>query len=285
MKRLTQTSELEACSISRKKERRRNRVRSAMQSEWERRLELLNAPPEPHPFAPTIDIYLRPAKDQDSMGIAEIYNYYVINSNVPEDQATVHANDIKTLLQSCHDDKFPIIVAIEGKPLGQNNQKYLATHRNSEQVVGFAFSEPYNYGITGARTGRSRYTARLHLFTHHQYTRKGVGRSLMDRLLQIMSAGYAARDGYSWINTEDCLSYKAGGVGRCHQMIIELPCLKKDDPNYDWIKAFLQKFYFKEESKLISVARSSTQKGISSWLDLAIFQCEAMHGNEFDPYV
>ncbi|KAH8815851.1 hypothetical protein F5884DRAFT_664021 [Xylogone sp. PMI_703] len=290
-KQLTQTSELEACSATRKKERHRGRAYKARQSEWERQLDLLNAPPEPHPFAPAIDIYLKPADEGDIAGITRIYNYYVTNSTVPEDQIPVEESDIRLLLQSCKEDKYPIIVAIKGSPPSFDKKPKFSSRQTAQQaittelaVIGFAFSEPYNCGITGARTGRSRYTARLNLFTHHQFTRKGVGRSLMDRLLQIMSAGYAARDGYSWINPENSPTYMTGGVGRCHQMIIELPC-SKDDPNYAWVKAFLQKFYFKEEAKLISVARSSIHRAMATWLDIALFQCEAMHGDEFDPYL
>ena len=70
----------------------------------------------------------------------------------------------------------------------------------NETILGFAVARTWAYGLKGLRSGRSRLTANLEIFVHLDYLRKGIGRSLFDRLLQCCSPGYAGRDGYSWVN-------------------------------------------------------------------------------------
>ena len=72
------------------------------------------------------------------------------------------------------------------------------------------------------------------------------------------------------------------GEIRWHQLLFQLPVLKDNDPYYTGVKKFLMsKFFFKEESRLISVGRSAPSQGTPKWLDLVFFQAQASQDIEF----
>lgn len=50
------------------------------------------------PFAPKIDLYVRPAQAKDAEGIMDIYNRYVASSIIPEDQEPLTAFDVQCLM-------------------------------------------------------------------------------------------------------------------------------------------------------------------------------------------
>ena len=118
------------------------------------------------------------------------------NSIIPEDQDEVLEEDIMGIIQLCQREKMPCIVAIKGTVSALQTQQHYEKSSKSllpqfETVVGFGFAQTYGYGIGGIREGRSRTTAELQFYVHHEYTRKGIGRSLLDRLIQSMSHSYA----------------------------------------------------------------------------------------------
>ena len=97
---------------------------------------------------------------------------------------------------------MPFLVAVEGcAPVAtptRSSQKVVIPP--NETILGFSVARTWAYGISGLRSGRSRLTVNLEVFVRPDYLRKGIGRSLLDRLLQCCSPGYAGRDGYSWVN-------------------------------------------------------------------------------------
>ena len=118
------------------------------------------------------------------------------NSIIPEDQDEVLEEDIMGIIQLCQREKMPCVVAIKGNaPALQTQPSFGKPSKSSlpqfETIVGFGFAQTYGYGIGGIREGRSRTTAELQFYVHHEYTRKGIGRSLLDRLIQSMSHSYA----------------------------------------------------------------------------------------------
>ncbi|KAM3070314.1 hypothetical protein ACMFMG_010146 [Clarireedia jacksonii] len=285
LKRLIQTSETASALYCTKLEKsKKSREISIIQSEIHQK-EILARQPEPNPFRPKIDTYLRPAIESDIAHILQIYNHYINHSHIPEDQDPLTEEDITFLIKNAKEEKLPVIVAVKGRvPLQSPYTKSKMKLPQYEHIIGFAFSDVRGYGISGKSNGRSRYTTNMHVYVHHKFVRKGVGRSLMDRLLQIMSRAWAARGGYDWLNPDLNPIYETDGARRCHQIVIELPVLGKNDPNYPWIKEFLQKFWFMEESRLKGVGRTSTKESPGEWLDIVYFQVDAAHANEFNPW-
>lgn len=180
---------------------------------------------------------------------------------------------IQELLNICQQEKLPLIVAISG---GLSR-----TPANNEVVVGFALARAYQYGLGGLRTGRSRTTAEVQLYVHKDFTHKGVGRCLLDRITQCLSFAYGAKDGYPWMNPGDNPIYKPGGKIYLHQILIQLPILSKDDPNIEWISAFLRKYWYIDEGRIERVGRTSPDSDISKFLDIVLFFSQAMPEAEF----
>ena len=100
------------------------------------------------------------------------------------------------MIKLCKQETLPFIVAIKGNvpvipPQGHCGKSSKPLLPQFETIVGFGFAQTYGYGMGGRRDGRSRVTAELQFYVHHEYTRKGVGRSLLDRLTQTLSPSYA----------------------------------------------------------------------------------------------
>ncbi|PQE13182.1 acyl- n-acyltransferase protein [Rutstroemia sp. NJR-2017a BBW] len=285
VKRLNQTAKTDSEQYIKKLEKsQKSREMSIMESQMHQQT-ILAREPEPNPFRPKIDTYLRPAIESDTTHILQIYNHYVNHSYIPEDQDPLTEADILFLINNAKEEKLPFIVAVKGRvPMQSPHSKRKTKLPQYEHVIGFAFGEARGCGIAGKINGRSRYTTNMHLYVDHSFARKGIGRSLMDRMLQLVSRAYAARDGYDWLNPGLDPVYETDGARRCHQIIIELPVLKNNDPNYPWIKEFLKGFWIMEESRLKCVGRTSTKERRGEWLDIVYFQADAAHAAEFNPY-
>jgi L-amino acid N-acyltransferase YncA len=238
-------------------------------------------------------MYIRPAMEKDGVGIAAIYNDHVVTSIIPEDQLALQPSFVDGILNTLRGEGLPIIVAVKGHmpslndAQGRPGPSQEANLPLAETVIGFAFAERFNYGFAAGVEGRSRATLNLQLYVHSDYKRKGVGQNLLDRLIHILTPARGHRNACDWLNPENNKIYESGGSGLWHQLMFQIPTRRdeKDDPNINWLRQFLHsKFYFKEEGRLRAVARSRTYGGEAKWLDLAIFQSEACHGEEWDGY-
>ena len=119
----------------------------------------------------------------------------VEGSLATEDQNAVTEAQILKLIDYCKKEQFPVIVAVKGNPppqpvVGHRGQSKMHLPQ-FEAIIGFAFAQTYSVGLSGLHNGRSRATLEVLFYVHPEYTRKGVGRSLLDRLLQCLSSSYA----------------------------------------------------------------------------------------------
>ncbi|TGO35136.1 hypothetical protein BHYA_0169g00160 [Botrytis hyacinthi] len=280
-KRLHQTAAKNAAAYFQNVERARKAQEQsviASNAHYERQMA---EDPEPNTSAPKIEIYLRPATEADAKQILEIYNHYIRESYVPEDQELVAENDIHYLIKVTKKEKLPFVVAVKGYiPAKSANPKVKTKLPQYENVVGFGYTEIRGCGFTGKSNGRSRFTHNLHFYVHPEYTRKGIGGCVLDRLLVVSSRAWSSHGGYNWLNPDNDRAYGHGCGARCHQLIIEVP-VKKDDLNYEWMKKFLRNFWFLDEIRLISVGRTSVLKSPVEWLDVVHFQKELEHSGEF----
>ncbi|TVY19377.1 hypothetical protein LARI1_G002306 [Lachnellula arida] len=292
-KRLSQTSASESKKFMEKQQKFKVFKKANRDSQEARHREIAQMAlnPEPNPFSPTTEVYLRPATVLDAPGIAEVYNFYVEKSYIPEDQTRISIDDAKAMIIAARNEQLPFLVAIKGKkPAFHDKQGRAGATKKAimpqfEVVIGFANAETFNYSFTGARNGRSRTTTNLQLYVHADYRRKGIGRNLLDRIVHILNPGYAYESACPWSNPGNCKAHEAGGAGSWHQMIFQLPVLPANDPNLAIVKRFLyQKFFFEEAARLNSIARSSTLQGPAKYLDLVYFKALASPGDDFDPY-
>jgi L-amino acid N-acyltransferase YncA len=290
MKRVHQTAIIDANNyLARMKKKQRNAQKNKEYSQA-RHLEIAMAVDEPNPFSPKIDMYVRPAQEKDADAIMKIYNHYVATSIIPEDQEPISIDDAVYLVSNSKKEKLPFVVAVKGRLPSildaQGRPRSAKTVQPQvESVIGFAFAERFNYAFTGKVNGRSRGTVSIQLYVSPEHSRKGVGRNTLDHLLHCMATAYTFKNGCPWTNPESDPVHEPNGCGLVHQMIMQVPVLKKNDPDFPWLSKFLyNKFWFKEENRMKSLARTSIYQGAAHFVDLAILQCELLHEDEFEAF-
>jgi L-amino acid N-acyltransferase YncA len=114
-------------------------------------------PPEPE-FAYAI----RPATPRDLPDVREIYNYYVTNSMVTFDEDTMTLREWRSKYAYLTRLKLPFLVAVS--PSGQ--------------VLGYALCAPWK------QKRAYRYTAESSIYLRPAATGKGLGRALLEGLLE-----------------------------------------------------------------------------------------------------
>jgi L-amino acid N-acyltransferase YncA len=290
MKRLHQTALLDANNFRAREERKQRKAEGFKAANDARHRQIAMAVDEPNPFSPKVEMYVRPAQRKDAQDIRKIYNHYVVNSIIPEDQQPISLEDAELLVETAQREKLPFVVAVKGRvppthdAQGRNRAAKIILPQ-AETVLGFAFAERFNYAFSGNTKGRSRGTVTIQLYVDSTSTRKGVGRNALDQLLHCMATAYTFKNACPWINPENDPVHEPNGCGLIHQMLMMVPVLKKEDPDFPWLSKFLyNKFWFKEENRLKSVARSSILHGTGRMLDIAILQCELLHEGEFDAF-
>ncbi|OBT90231.1 hypothetical protein VE02_01245 [Pseudogymnoascus sp. 03VT05] len=222
------------------------------------------------PEKPYISIHVRPAEIKDVPGITVIYNQWVLNSFIPEDQQPVTEENIKAVFEATRKCSYPFIVAIRGDPpVGSRVAK-------SNEVVGFAMAERCQ-GFGGLFNGRSRSTATIQFYVHRECLRHGIGGHLLDQLLRRVSRLHVPfSDRNLWINpTRDALYEQI--PNRFHQIVVNRPVDKPNDPDFMWFDAFMKKYKIWERHRTISVARKppTTSGPSATFLDIVTYQHEA----------
>lgn len=239
-------------------------------------------------------MYVRPAELKDAARIRDIYNYYVLNTIITEDQTEITVDVAANLIRYNQENKLPILVAVQGKLPPGNMPSSNNTGRRpqpeprkiilpiQENVIGFASTDRAGFGLSGS-VGLHRYTAELKLYVDIKYTRKGVGRNLLDQLIHILNNGYGYRDVVPFVNFNNDPVYKTQGAGLCHMMHFRIPAERRNDPNLPWLAQwFKNSFKFLPGIVLRSWGRTSVSQGDHSrFVDVHILQAEARMEEEF----
>ena len=77
--------------------------------------------------------------------------------------------------------------------------------------------------------------------------------------------------------------YDSGGVQKIHQAIVQYAVQQKNDPNCEWMKNFMGRFFFFETGRLNRIARSSPSG--AKFADLIIFQKQTAQEDEFGAHI
>lgn len=162
--------------------------------------------------------------------IQEIYNHYV--------ETTIYAPEfdkrsdaiIRNRINDDIEAGLPYLVAVAraNRPRGQ--QGFV-----SEKIVGFAsLTEWHSQGSI------YRHTFGLEIYVHPGYTSQNIASCLLDKLLDMVNTGYAAREGYEYRND---FEYLKMGPGRYVKTII-LEVFKQHCEQPDDTSKFLEQFGF-----------------------------------------
>ncbi|ETN42115.1 uncharacterized protein HMPREF1541_04054 [Cyphellophora europaea CBS 101466] len=245
--------------------------------------------PQPEPEAemptvatcePLLSIYLRPAAYIDLPQLTEIYNWHIANGPRPAEMVAIPESDMRDRFDEAVDHKLPFIVAVEkvkakkqnrarmrsngmasNHPIQNTNPNYQAVIVE-EKIVGWGYATDWS-----ASDYVERISAEIEIYVDPKYRLLGVGKCLMDKMLQICDRGYLVRGGYDF----NCLPEKAhmyseGGARDLHKIYFILRTwstplktvneettkkIHDQEDEYDlWLKEWLESWDFEQEGRL-----------------------------------
>ncbi|KAI9849137.1 MAG: hypothetical protein M1837_005367 [Sclerophora amabilis] len=195
--------------------------------------------------APKVNIYLRPGRISDLHACNTIYLWYCENYPAAPDALVPGNASMKCMrahFEDVRDELLPWFVAVE-----HSVERGTWRGRGGEKVVGYAFADDF-----GDRNNAYRYTVEIQVFTHSEYQRKGVGKTLMDKMMAVMDPGYCSRGGYRFVCNPDGL-WEFSGRRTISKVLCNIPYIPEDPSEKEWLKKWLEGWEFEEVGHLKEV--------------------------------
>ena len=165
--------------------------------------------PEPRPETSKVNIYLRPGVRTDTEQLTEVYNWYVANSPRTTDIEFIQNWEMSGRLEECLSSKLPFIVAVS------REHKSLRRLKGTERIVGFASATDF-----GQPNLTERISAELEVYVHPDWLHKGVGRTLIDKLLDSTDRGHLRTSTVTFTCDPDIKHLYSAGGGRDLNVLI-----------------------------------------------------------------
>lgn len=207
-------------------------------------LEALRIPPQSSSKSPKANIYLRPAELEDSRSILQIMNWYAHESTLSTDVRSLETGDVRQRIENCQENRMPFIVAVERKTgRARDNQP--------ENVVGYALAKD----TVGIETS-GRFVAELHVFVRDGSKRLGIGRCLMDKLLEVCDGTYNPEFGYFFNAAfDDQPKFRPGGCRKFNRLLFAVGYEPDKRSELKWLMDWLLEKYGFEEQAVLKGAR------------------------------
>lgn len=210
--------------IKERKASEEQRAESIMQA-----MEAVVEPPRPK-----VNLYLRPAVAGDIPGMAAILNWHIQNGVRTSEINPISNADMQLRLDMAKQSKLPFIVAIERT---RRNAHHKAARRSVNPNHPIQNTDPSYNGVvkdehvvgwvSAVDWSCTDYveciSAELELYVAHDYRRKGIGRCLMDTLMDATDPGYMREGGYDFtVAPELSHMYSCGGMRNLHKNIFQV---------------------------------------------------------------
>ncbi|KAL3447086.1 hypothetical protein BJX65DRAFT_277995 [Aspergillus insuetus] len=211
------------------------------------RKDALNSPRLRSPSSPVANIYLRPAEEKDAQGLEEIINWYAKyssrspNTNI---KTNIDSEQVLQLIRGCREAQLPFIVAVS---------RHRSSSKRPENILGYALAKEFANDAYACH-----YTAELELFVKDGETNQGIGKCLLDRLLQACDPSHDSTGGYQFhASTNDRSAYYPGGRRRLARLVFTLSYIgndKREIAEHKRVKMWLEEHAsFKEQGLLWGV--------------------------------
>ncbi|OAP64788.1 hypothetical protein AYL99_00760 [Fonsecaea erecta] len=191
------------------------------------------------PIAMT-NIYLRPAVSADIRGMKAILNWHIAQGVRPSELSEITDDDMHQRLDLSTQARLPYIVAVERNRKNTRTKSRKAPRVNPNHPIqnidpnydGLVKDEPIVGWAAATDWSASDYvetiTAELELYVAPGHRKSGVGRCLMDALLDATDRGYLKKGGYEFrVAPEIKHLYCAGGGRDLHKLIFQVRSFNK----------------------------------------------------------
>lgn len=224
--------------------------RKAQREAYSALVEELEVVPSPHPVVnphtPKAKIYIRPVESGDLKQVAIIYNHYVDHSVVVPEMKRLNERQWAGRFADCRESNYAFLVAVQlvAKDGGNNRRS------QQETICGFAYADDY-----GDKENAWRYTCELQVYVGSWILRKGVGKSLIDRMMVALDPDYIPRGAVKFNGGVDAVRYEGGGVRVIRKIVITLPYAAKDENTLKWQKEWFSQWRFEQMGCLLGIGR------------------------------
>lgn len=130
--------------------------------------------------------------------------------------------------------------------ISKSNRSRVTPGYVHEKVVGYINLDDYC-----GQASLFRYTFQMELFVHPGFVCKGIGKCLMDRLLEIVDTSYRVRGGYEYINNYEYL--KTGPSRVVKTILLNVHHEHGEDAEREWQGRFLTECKFTRVGRLPKV--------------------------------
>ncbi|KAK3302562.1 uncharacterized protein B0T15DRAFT_577636 [Chaetomium strumarium] len=246
------------------------------------------------------------------LNVSHIYNWEVKHGLQTLDSQPLSSANFERVLAATKDRGMPFLVAVRGSAreerfpkttnvsLSPFGQVPFYEQDKCNEVLGFAFLSPWQFGLAGSGSGSSRASARIHVFVHPDYRRKKIGYSLLDMLLTSTSNRFVSETAYDFVDNAASPIYKKPTDPTRERQYYRLylsyfvkhkhPRMngdakleeeqKESEEELAWVKKLLEEqFNFEEVARLEAAHRSAKcREGPVYWLDEVVFEHTCWYG-------
>lgn len=156
---------------------------------------------------PTLNIYLRPATKADLPELTRIYNWYITHTTRPVETQEITESDMRSRMEMSQGGKLPFLVAGKKSQKGAKAIEYDDGEAELYRQANLPFTQRKARGITRieqlagfcclqeftAADYVEHITGEMEIYVDSDYTRMGVGRCLIDKMLEICDRSYLRR--------------------------------------------------------------------------------------------
>ncbi|KAL3469670.1 hypothetical protein BJX99DRAFT_68194 [Aspergillus californicus] len=221
------------------------------QTDLQRRIEAQSRRSLYSPSSPQASIYLRPVNiDKDLPELKEIYNWYSRYSFCSPDAEVFDIGEIHQRIEGSCNANLPFIVAIDRRSTSK---------KHAEKILGYACAREFDGNHLA-----SQFTAELELYVRDGYMNKGIGKCLLDKLLEVCDPTYQPHSSYLFEADEDRSKYFSGGVRKLAKLVFTLGYVDHtEQSSYKRVKKWLEEYAEFEEQGVLRGLRVKDKKLIN----------------------